>query len=69
MKTITVSEAQQRLPELVRLVSNGEEFQLTQQQRCVAKLTSAASPPRRMDCCESWTKTEGAIGEEPGPSN
>ncbi len=54
MKTITVSEAQQRLPELVRLVAQGEEFELVYQQRCIARLGPAAA--RRMDWCEAWTE-------------
>ena len=47
MNTISVQEAQGKLSELIHRLTPGEEVILTENDRPVARLTSAASPERK----------------------
>ena len=67
MKTMTVSEAQERLPELVRLVAAGEEVELVQQEQPVARPVSPDWESRKVDWSETWTKVDALFGGKPAP--
>ena len=54
MKTVLVEDVQKRLPELLRLVAQGEELELVCQGRAMAKLVPAGTAAGRVDWCESW---------------
>ena len=65
MKTITVSEAQAGLPELLRLVAAGEEVELVQQQQPVAKLVPPDWEAKRVEWSDTWAKVDAVFGGEP----
>jgi len=67
MKTMTVSEAQAGLPELLRLVTAGEEVELIEQQQPVAKVVPPDWEARRINWSDTWAKVDAIFGGEPVP--
>ena len=65
MKTMTVSEAQAGLPELLRWVAAGEEVELVQQQQPVAKVVPPDWEAKRIDWSDTWAKVDAVFGQEP----
>ena len=47
MMTVTLREAQARLPELIEHLASGEELVITQEEQPIARLTLEPPPQRR----------------------
>lgn len=47
MTTVTIEEAQAKLPELIEHLAQGEELVITRDRRPIARLTAEAKPQRK----------------------
>jgi prevent-host-death family protein len=65
MKTVTLSQAKTKLQALLRLVAAGEEVEIVENRRPVARLVPP--PPDTVSWGETFTKLEAIWGKEPLP--
>jgi antitoxin (DNA-binding transcriptional repressor) of toxin-antitoxin stability system len=61
MKTASVQQLPQQWPEILRWVAAGEEVQVTQQDKVIAKVVPATSAPRP----DFLARAKAIWGEEP----
>lgn len=67
MKTVTVEEAEQDFPAVLRLVQAGEEVEVTQRKKAVARIVPVASKRRKYDWASTFKKVDEIYGGKPAP--
>ncbi len=58
MKTVTVEEAENNFPALLRLVRAGEEVEVTQRKAPVARIIPLKKKSRKCDWTATWKKLD-----------
>ena len=69
MKTVGIRELRQRASEVVRMVEQGETFEVTDRGRPVARLTPVpeASPLEQLRASGDLTEAAGSLSDLPAP--
>jgi prevent-host-death family protein len=67
MKTVTVTEAQHHLVELLRTVVAGEEVAVVRNKKPVAKIVPITSRQTRINWSDTWSKVNAIFGDKPLP--
>jgi antitoxin (DNA-binding transcriptional repressor) of toxin-antitoxin stability system len=67
MRSVTIAEAQDDLPALLRLVRGGEEVELTDRKAPVAKIIPLRKGRRKFDWQTTWTKLDAIYKGKPAP--
>jgi prevent-host-death family protein len=65
MKTVTIEEAENNFPALLRLVRAGEEVEVTHRKAPVAKIIPLKKRSRRYDWSGSWAKVNAIYHGKP----
>jgi len=65
MRTVTLTQAKSKLDALLRLVAAGQEIEIVEKRRPLARLVSP--PPDKVNWNETFARLEAIWGKEPLP--